>query len=38
MSLRLSAAFLPYRGWNEGSRESWQRAEQLGFLSEPYRR
>lgn len=31
MSLRLSTVILPYRRWNEGSRESWQRAEQLGF-------
>jgi alkanesulfonate monooxygenase SsuD/methylene tetrahydromethanopterin reductase-like flavin-dependent oxidoreductase (luciferase family) len=31
MSLRLSTVILPYRRWNEGSREAWQRAEQLGF-------
>ncbi|MET7679480.1 LLM class flavin-dependent oxidoreductase [Streptomyces sp. NPDC005423] len=31
MSLRLSTVILPYRRWNEGSRDAWQRAEQLGF-------
>lgn len=31
MSLRLSTVILPYRRWNEGSREAWQRADQLGF-------
>ena len=31
MSLRLSTVILPYRRWHEGSREAWQRAEQLGF-------
>jgi alkanesulfonate monooxygenase SsuD/methylene tetrahydromethanopterin reductase-like flavin-dependent oxidoreductase (luciferase family) len=31
MSLRLSTVILPYRRWNEGAREAWQRAEQLGF-------
>jgi alkanesulfonate monooxygenase SsuD/methylene tetrahydromethanopterin reductase-like flavin-dependent oxidoreductase (luciferase family) len=31
MSLRLSTVILPYRRWNEGGRETWQRAEQLGF-------
>jgi alkanesulfonate monooxygenase SsuD/methylene tetrahydromethanopterin reductase-like flavin-dependent oxidoreductase (luciferase family) len=31
MRLRLSTVILPYRRWHEGSRESWQRAEQLGF-------
>ncbi|WP_406457501.1 LLM class flavin-dependent oxidoreductase [Streptomyces sp. NBC_01622] len=31
MNLRLSTVILPYRRWNEGSREAWQRAEQLGF-------
>ncbi|MFJ6389138.1 LLM class flavin-dependent oxidoreductase [Streptomyces sp. NPDC091972] len=31
MSLRLSTVILPYRRWNEGGREAWQRAEQLGF-------
>jgi alkanesulfonate monooxygenase SsuD/methylene tetrahydromethanopterin reductase-like flavin-dependent oxidoreductase (luciferase family) len=31
MSLRLSTVILPYRRWHEGSREAWQRAEELGF-------
>ncbi|MEX3100289.1 MULTISPECIES: LLM class flavin-dependent oxidoreductase [unclassified Streptomyces] len=31
MSLHLSTVILPYRRWHEGSREAWQRAEQLGF-------
>ncbi|MER7568731.1 LLM class flavin-dependent oxidoreductase [Streptomyces sp. NPDC048523] len=31
MSLRLSTVILPHRRWNEGGRETWQRAEQLGF-------
>ncbi|MHC3471273.1 LLM class flavin-dependent oxidoreductase [Streptomyces sp. 7R007] len=31
MSLRLSTVILPYRRWHEGARETWQRAEQLGF-------
>ncbi|MFI6467416.1 LLM class flavin-dependent oxidoreductase [Streptomyces sp. NPDC050528] len=31
MNLRLSTVILPYLRWNEGSRKSWQRAEQLGF-------
>ncbi|MDT9695626.1 LLM class flavin-dependent oxidoreductase [Streptomyces sp. P17] len=31
MSLRLSTVILPYRRWHEGSREAWQRSEQLGF-------
>ncbi|MHB9860347.1 LLM class flavin-dependent oxidoreductase [Streptomyces sp. YIM S03343] len=31
MSLRLSTVILPYRRWHEGSRDDWQRAEELGF-------
>jgi alkanesulfonate monooxygenase SsuD/methylene tetrahydromethanopterin reductase-like flavin-dependent oxidoreductase (luciferase family) len=31
MSLRLSTVILPYRRWNEGARDAWQRAEELGF-------
>ncbi|MEV8552434.1 LLM class flavin-dependent oxidoreductase [Streptomyces glaucescens] len=31
MSLRLSTVILPYRRWHEGTKEAWQRAEQLGF-------
>src|SRR5882724_7013268 len=31
MSLRLSTVILRYRRWHEGSRDAWQRAEQLGF-------
>ncbi|WP_394432444.1 LLM class flavin-dependent oxidoreductase [Streptomyces sp. SGAir0957] len=30
-SLRLSTVVLPYRRWHDGSRETWQRAEELGF-------
>ncbi|MBW8799650.1 MAG: LLM class flavin-dependent oxidoreductase [Streptomyces sp.] len=29
--MRLSTVILPYRRWQEGGREAWQRAEQLGF-------
>lgn len=29
--LGLSTVILPYQRWNEGARESWQRAEELGF-------
>ncbi|MFM9551485.1 LLM class flavin-dependent oxidoreductase [Streptomyces caniscabiei] len=31
MSLRLSTVILPYLRWHEGGRDTWQRAEQLGF-------
>ncbi|MGW7341698.1 LLM class flavin-dependent oxidoreductase [Streptomyces sp. NPDC054854] len=31
MSLRLSTVILPVRGWHEGGRDQWQRAERLGF-------
>ncbi|MEU5200129.1 LLM class flavin-dependent oxidoreductase [Streptomyces scabiei] len=31
MSLRLSTVILPHLRWNEGGRDNWQRAEQLGF-------
>ncbi|MET9441452.1 LLM class flavin-dependent oxidoreductase [Streptomyces sp. NPDC006610] len=31
MSLRLSTVILPYRRWHEGGRETWRRAEELGF-------
>ena len=29
--MRLSTVILPDRRWSEGGRESWQRAEELGF-------
>jgi alkanesulfonate monooxygenase SsuD/methylene tetrahydromethanopterin reductase-like flavin-dependent oxidoreductase (luciferase family) len=29
--LRLSTVILPYRRWHEGGRDSWLRAEELGF-------
>ncbi|MCP3818066.1 LLM class flavin-dependent oxidoreductase [Streptomyces sp. A3M-1-3] len=29
--MRLSTVILPVRRWNEGGRDQWQRAEQLGF-------
>ena len=32
-SLRLSTVLLPIRRWNDGGRELWQRAEELGFHS-----
>ncbi|WP_306332369.1 LLM class flavin-dependent oxidoreductase [Streptomyces sp. KL118A] len=31
MSLRLSTVILPVRRWNEGGRDQWLRAEELGF-------
>ncbi|MFG3198274.1 LLM class flavin-dependent oxidoreductase [Streptomyces sp. NPDC048208] len=31
MALRLSTVILPVDRWNEGGREKWQRAEELGF-------
>lgn len=31
MSLRLSTVILPHLRWHQGGRDSWQRAEQLGF-------
>ncbi|MEU5685244.1 LLM class flavin-dependent oxidoreductase [Streptomyces venezuelae] len=31
MSLRLSTVILPVHRWNEGGREQWLRAEELGF-------
>ncbi|MFF5357963.1 LLM class flavin-dependent oxidoreductase [Streptomyces scabiei] len=31
MSLRLSTVILPHLRWHEGGRDTWQRAEQLGF-------
>ncbi|MFM9592634.1 LLM class flavin-dependent oxidoreductase [Streptomyces scabiei] len=31
MSLRLSTVILPHVRWHEGGRDTWQRAEQLGF-------
>lgn len=31
MTLRLSTVILPHQRWHEGARETWLRAEQLGF-------
>jgi alkanesulfonate monooxygenase SsuD/methylene tetrahydromethanopterin reductase-like flavin-dependent oxidoreductase (luciferase family) len=31
MTLRLSTVILPVHRWNEGGRDRWQRAEELGF-------
>ena len=31
MSLRLSTVILPHQRWREGARETWVRAEELGF-------
>nr|WP_050486819.1 LLM class flavin-dependent oxidoreductase [Streptomyces sp. CNS654] len=31
MSSRLSTVILPVLRWNEGGRDRWQRAEELGF-------
>lgn len=31
MTLRLSTVILPHQRWHEGARETWQRAEELGF-------